>query len=345
MPTMIRSESNNINILQPTKTDGGKLVMTQSGLEFCEAERDARTKQLKLSDPISSRNSSMAKPKIFRDLLNSRGHTRTESFDPEHRKPHLSKTFSGGFPVGLLNHETFNLQTSLIAKISAPKTPSKAPTYKRLTPNNFGNLLVIPSPTPFGNMTSPQTGPPSPWQKSAFTNDHGNEISRTQPKTPSIMGAAGTLFVNIMQGNRKRVSELYSQTLEEKKKAGAKVYISNNVKNSKLFGPPEAIINIEDVMRKEGRAENSKKLREQLTSIIHTRVDKLHDEKQQILDETEVMGADGRFASGLQISTEFVANNHHAQICRKNALTDRKKRIFNGHDVPLGITSKLWGGR
>jgi hypothetical protein len=40
-----------------------------------------------------------------------------------------------------------------------------------------------------------------------------------------------------------------------------------------------------------------------------------------------------------------VASNHHRQICRKNALSDRTKRIFNGQDVPLGITSKFWGGR
>jgi hypothetical protein len=345
MPTIISSQSNNVNILQPTKSDRGKLVITQSGLEFCQAEKDARTKQLKLSYPIPSRDSSMAKPKISRDLLNTGRHTYTESVDLEYQKPHLSKTFSGGFPVGLLNHETFSPQTSLIAKISGPRTPSQAPTHKTLTPKIVGNLLGIPSPTRFGHVTSPHTGPASPWQKSAYINDHGNEIFCTQPKTPSMMGAASTLFANIMQGNRKRASELYSQTLAEKKNAGAKVYISNNVKNSKLSGPAEAIVNIEDVMRKESRAENSKKLREQLMSVIHTRVDKLHDEKQQILDESEVMGADGRFASGLQISTEFVASNHHRQICRKNALSDRKKRIFNGQDVPLGITSKFWGGR
>ena len=42
MPTMNRSQSNNTNILQPTKPEGIKLVMTQSGLDFCKAEKDAR---------------------------------------------------------------------------------------------------------------------------------------------------------------------------------------------------------------------------------------------------------------------------------------------------------------
>ena len=287
----------------------------------------------------------MAKSGKIRDLFNSQGHIRIGSFSPERRKPRVSQIFSGGFPTGVLNHERLNPQTSLIAKISSPKTPSQAPTYKTLDHNSFGNLLGIPSAKTFSNIVSPQAGPASPWRKNSFVKESGRGIFRGEVPTPSIMGAASTLFANVLNGKRKRASELYSQTLAEKKNARANVYISNNVRNSKVSGPPEAINNIEDVMRKEGRVENSKKLGEELISVIHTRVDKLHDEKQEILDETEVMGADGKFVSGLQISTEFVSNNHNAQICRKNALTDRKKRIFNGHEVPLGITSKFWGGR